>query len=82
MKILASEIKRLLDAENIDAGHCAIYEEKLQRIWPLDNENRKGKITTFAKEYGFHLSFYKAGLCAIFVKEPGVANKFWQGNSA
>ncbi len=70
MKTLASEIKGILDAEITDAGHCAIYEDKLQRIWPLDEENRRGKIATFAKEYGFHLSFYKEGLCAIFVKEP------------
>jgi hypothetical protein len=71
LKILASEIKGILDAETAHpGGHCAIYEDKLQRIWPLDEENRKGKIATFAQEYGFHLSFYKAGLCAIFAKEP------------
>jgi hypothetical protein len=38
---------------------CAIYEDELQRIWPLDEENRKAKIAQFAKEYGFKLSFYK-----------------------
>jgi hypothetical protein len=41
----------------------------LQRIWPLNEENRKGKIEQFAKEYGFHLSLYKPGLCAIFEKD-------------
>jgi hypothetical protein len=41
----------------------------LQRIWPLNEENRKAKIEQFAKEYGFKLSFYKQGLCAIFEKE-------------
>jgi hypothetical protein len=41
----------------------------LERIWPLNEENRKAKIAQFAKEYGFHLSFYKQGLCAIFEKE-------------
>jgi hypothetical protein len=50
--------------------HCAIYEHELQRLWPPNEKDRKAKIATFAKEYGFHLSFYKAGLCAIFVKEP------------
>jgi hypothetical protein len=37
---------------------------------PLDEENRKGKIEQFARQYGFKLSFYKQGLCAIFEKEP------------
>ncbi len=32
--------------------------------------DREEKIAQFAKEYGFHLSFYKLGLCAIFVKNP------------
>jgi hypothetical protein len=47
-------------------GRCAIYENELQRIWPLNEENRKQKIEQFAKEYGFRLSYYKPGLCAIF----------------
>jgi hypothetical protein len=38
----------------------------LQRIWQLNEENRKAKIAQFTKEYGFKLSFYKQGLCAIF----------------
>ena len=41
----------------------------MQRIWPLNEKNRKAKIAQFAKEYGFHLSFYKQGLCAIFEKD-------------
>jgi hypothetical protein len=41
----------------------------LQRIWPLNEENRKAKIAQFAKDYGFKLSFYKQGLCAIFEKD-------------
>jgi len=36
--------------------------------------NRRGKLESkdraIAKEYGFKLSFYKQGLCAIFEKEP------------
>jgi hypothetical protein len=31
-------------------GHCAIYEDELQRIWPLEEENRRAKIEQFAKE--------------------------------
>jgi hypothetical protein len=40
----------------------------LQCIWPVNEENRKAKIAQFAEEYGFHLSFYKQGRCAIFEK--------------
>ena len=70
MKILASKIERELETQTDKLGHCAIYEEELQRIWPLDEENREKKIAEFAREYGFHLNFYKQGLCAVFVKEP------------
>jgi hypothetical protein len=68
MKTLARQIDREL---KVGAwGHCAVYELELQRLWPTDEENRKAKIAQFAKEYGFRLSYYKLGLCAIFVKEP------------
>ena len=70
MKILAAQIKRHLLLDTGKWGHCSIYENELQRIWPLDEENREAKIAKFAKEYGFHLRFYKEGLCAIFDKEP------------
>jgi hypothetical protein len=70
MKILATLIKRKLKAQTGEWGHCAIYEDELQRIWPLNESNRKAKIAQFAKEYGFRLSVYKPGLCAIFEKEP------------
>jgi hypothetical protein len=56
-------------AGTVARKHCAIYEEELQRIWPLSEENRKAKIEQFAREYGFQLSFYKLGLCAIFEKD-------------
>src|SRR4030095_13669834 len=69
MKILARRIKRELEKRTDQNGHCAIYEDELRRIWPLNDENRKAKIEQFAKEYGFKLSFYKQGLCAIFEKE-------------
>jgi hypothetical protein len=72
MKILAARIRRQLLLDSGKWGRCAIYENELQRIWPLDEENRKSKIEQFAREYGFRLSYYKLGLCAMFEKErPG-----------
>ena len=69
MKILASRIKRQLKAQASEWRHCAIYEVALQRIWPLNEKDRKAKIAQFAKEHGFRLSFYRQGLCAIFETE-------------
>lgn len=69
MEILAARIKRQLLLDTGKWGHCAIYENELQRIWPLNEENRKRKIEQFAKKYGLRLSFYKSRLCAIFEKE-------------
>jgi hypothetical protein len=68
MKILASLIKRKLERQVGILGHCAIYEDQLKRLWPLNEKDRREKIAAFAKEYGFRLAFYKAGLCAIFEK--------------
>ena len=74
LKILAARIKRQLLLDTGKWGHCSIYENELQRIWPLDEKDREKKIAEFAREYGFHLSFYRDGLCAIFVKEsPGIS---------
>jgi hypothetical protein len=70
VKILAELINRRLQEETDRHGHCAIYEVELQRLWPLEIENRKSKIEQFAKEYGFRLVYYKKGLCAIFEREP------------
>jgi hypothetical protein len=67
MKTLARQINHELKVGTW--GHSAVYEPELQRLWPTDEENRKAKIEKFAKEYGFHLSFYRLGLCAIFEKE-------------
>jgi hypothetical protein len=69
MKLLAKRIKRELKTKTARYGHCAVYENELQRVWPQDEENRKTKIQQFAKEHGFKLSFYRQGLCAIFEKE-------------
>lgn len=69
MKILAGLIRRELQLEAGKYGHCAVYEDKLQRIWPINEKNRKAKIAQFAKENGFRLVYYKEGLCAIFEAE-------------
>jgi hypothetical protein len=76
MKTLAERIRRELESETAHIGHCAIYEPDLQRLWPIDEVNRKQKIALFANEYGFKLSFYKRGLCAIFERDiPAKAHK-------
>jgi hypothetical protein len=69
MKILAGLIRRELRLEAGNYGHCAVYEDELQRVWPINEENRKTKIQQFAKENGFRLVYYKPGLCAIFEEE-------------
>ena len=70
MKILAEQIERELETQTEKMGDCAICEKELQRIWPLDEADRDGKIVQFARDYGFRLTFYKQGLGAIFVREP------------
>src|SRR5262249_24655543 len=42
--------------------HCLIYEKDLERIWPINEKDRKEKIAQFAKKYGFHLRFYGKGM--------------------
>ena len=72
MKTLAKRIRRELERETAKTGHCAINEDELQRLWPIDEENRKQKIAHFANENGFKLTFYMQGLCAVFErKSPG-----------
>ena len=68
MRELAGQIERELRSRG--RGHCAIYENELQRLWPLDQKDREARIGQFAKEHGFRLRFYKKGLCAIFDKRP------------
>ena len=69
MKILARLIRRELQLEAGKYGHCAVYEDELQRIWPINEENRKAKIEQFANANGFRLVYYKRGLCAIFEEQ-------------
>lgn len=69
MKILARFIRRELRLQAGKYGHCAVYEDELQRIWPINETNRKAKIKQFAQEHGFQLVYYKPGLCAIFEED-------------
>jgi hypothetical protein len=58
LKTLASRIERQMHGA---WKHCAIYENDLERIWPLNEKDRETKIAQFAKKYGFRLRFYKKG---------------------
>jgi hypothetical protein len=69
MKILARLIRRELRLQAGKYGHCAVYEDELQRVWPITEENRNAKIAQFADEHGFRLAYYKPGLCAIFEEQ-------------
>jgi hypothetical protein len=77
MKILARLIRSDLQLQAGKYGHCAVYENELQRVWPVNEENRKGKIEQFANENGFRLVYYKRGLCAIFEEQSvkGTSNR-------
>ena len=63
LREFAGQIERELRSRG--HRHCAIYENELQRLWPLDQKDREARISQFAKEHGFRLRFYKKGLCAI-----------------
>jgi hypothetical protein len=68
MKTLASRIERDLQVD--EWKQCAVYEDELIRLWPLNEKDRETKIARFAKQYGFRLRFYRRGLCAVFDKWP------------
>ena len=70
MEILAKRIKEEFGRKAGERAHCAVYEDELQRIWPIDEKDREKKIAHFARDYGFQTGFYKPGLCAIFLKQP------------
>ena len=69
MRTLATRIRRELRVSPQLIPYCAIFEEDLQRLWPLELQNRKAEIERFAKKHGFKLRFYKRGLCAIFQED-------------
>lgn len=68
MEMLASRIER--DLQVGEWKQCAVYEDELKRVWPLNEKERETKIAQFAKQYGFRLRFYRKGMCAIFDKWP------------
>ena len=65
MQTLAKQIEERMHGE-----WSMIREEDLERIWPINEEDREEKIAQFAKKYGFRLRFYSKGGCAIFDKWP------------
>jgi len=67
METLAKQIKERMNGV---WKHCLIYEKDLERIWPINEKDRKEKIAQFATKYGFHLRFYGKGMGAIFEKWP------------
>ena len=75
MKAPAMRIQQKLETRTAQIGHCVIYEDELQSLWPLDEANRKTKIEQFAKEYGFELSFYKQGRFAIFKEDADIRSQ-------
>jgi hypothetical protein len=67
MEMLAKQIEQRMHGV---WKHCLIYEKDLERIWPINEKDRKEKIAQFAAKYGFHLKFYGKGMGAIFEKWP------------
>jgi len=65
METLAKQIEQRMHGD-----WSMIHDEDLERVWPIDEEDREEKIAQFANEYGFRLRFYQKGLCAIFDKWP------------
>jgi hypothetical protein len=65
METLAKKIE-----ERMHGDWSMIRDEDLERIWPINEEDREEKIAQFAKKYGLRLRFYEKGLCAIFDKWP------------
>ena len=65
METLAKQIEERMRDE-----WSMIREEDLERVWPINEEDREEKIAQFAKKYGFRLRHYVKGICAIFDKWP------------
>ena len=75
MRKLAAQIRRELRESSLLIPYCAVYEEDLQRLFPLELKNREVEIEGFARQHGFRLRFYKRGLCAIFQENPARNHK-------
>jgi hypothetical protein len=64
METLAKEIEKRMHGDDCSM----IREDDLERVWPINEEDREEKIAQFALKYGFRLRFYLKGICAIFDK--------------
>ena len=65
METLAKQIEERMRDE-----WSMIREEDLERVWPINEEDREEKIAQFANKYGFRLRHYVKGICAIFDNWP------------
>jgi hypothetical protein len=63
METLAKQIEQRMHGDG-----SMIHDEDLERVWPINEEEREEKIAQFAKKYGFRLRVYLKGICAIFDK--------------
>ena len=78
MEMLAKQIEERMHGV---WKHCLIYEKDLERVWPINEKDRKEKIAQFATKYGFHLRFYGKGMGAIFEKWPQAESRHPGGES-
>jgi len=60
METLAKQI-----GERMHGDWSMIREDQLERIWPINEEDREEKIA-----HGFRLRLYLKGNCAIFDRWP------------
>jgi hypothetical protein len=65
METLAKQIEQRMHGD-----WSMIHDENLERVWPIDEEDREEEIAQFANKYGFRLRFYQKGLRGIFDKWP------------
>jgi hypothetical protein len=70
---LARQMERVMQRAGRDCfryrnEHCTLFENDLECICPIKDQNRKNKLAEFAAQYGFRLRFYHKGLFAIFGK--------------
>ena len=65
METLAKQIEQRMHGD-----WSMIHDENLERVWPIDEEDREEEIAQFANKYGFRLRFYQKGLRGTFDKRP------------
>ena len=62
MKILAHRIKRELNLG--ESTQCAVYEDELKRLWPLNHKEREAKIAPSLRRNTDSVSGFTARDCA------------------